>query len=249
VDLPGFNRSSRPSELERYNVQHIVLDMKALVEQLGHKRCVLVAHDWGGAVAWLLARFYPELLEKLVIINSPHPVLFAREMLNNPKQRTASQYMLLFRGPDAEKILAENDYAFFQSLAEGASAWKLSKEDRRFYAEAWSLPGGLTGGLNYYRASFIYPPGSPEEEDRLRNFANLKPEAFSINVPTLVIWGERDPAFVNDNLTGLEDYVSDLNLVRVPDASHWVVREQPERVNALIREFIAKDIKLTELTS
>ncbi len=176
--------------------------------------------------------------------------MFAREMLNNPKQRAASQYMLLFRSPDAEKILAEKDYAlFFQSFTEGKSAWKPSKEDRRRYAEAWSLPGGFTGGLNYYRASFVYPPGSPEEEDRLRDFANLTPEAFSINVPTLVIWGERDPAFVNDNLTGLEDYVSDLTLVRIPDASHWVVKERPERVSALIREFIAKNIKLTVLTS
>jgi pimeloyl-ACP methyl ester carboxylesterase len=239
VDLRGYNLSSKPTGVEHYQVNIIAKDVKALAEHLGHERFILVAHDWGGGVAWFFANRYPDLVEKLIIINSPHAAVFARELLNNPAQQEASQYMLMFRTPEAEQILSKNNYTvLFDALLTGGSGWKMSKDERKRYVEAWSQPGALTGGLNYYRVSPIYPPTSPDDENRLRGIMNLDREVFAITVPTLVIWGELDSALLNGNLKGLEDYIDDLTIERIPDGSHWVVHEQPELVNSLIRKFI-----------
>jgi pimeloyl-ACP methyl ester carboxylesterase len=240
VDLRGYNLSSKPADIDQYRVTHIAKDVKDLAEHLGHKRFTLVAHDWGGGVAWFYANRYPDTLEKLIIINSPHPAVFARELLNNPAQREASQYMLLFRTPEAERVLSENNYEYLiKALSEGESRWKISEEERKRYIEAYSQHGALTGGLNYYRVSPLYPPTSPEDEKRLKAIMNMKRETFSVSVPTLVIWGERDTALKTGNLNGLGDYVDNLIIERIPDGSHWVVKEQPDRVNSLIRKFIA----------
>jgi pimeloyl-ACP methyl ester carboxylesterase len=239
VDLRGYNLSSKPTGVEHYHVNIIAKDVKALAEHLGHKSFILVAHDWGGGVAWFFANRYPDMVEKLVIINSPHAAVFARELLNNPAQQEASQYMLMFRTPEAEQILSENNYtALFDALLTGGSRWKMSKDERKRYVEAWSQPGALTGGLNYYRVSPIYPPTSPDDENRLRAIVDLDREVFAITVPTLVIWGELDSALLAGNLKGLEDYIDDLTIERITDGSHWVVHEQPELVNSLIRKFI-----------
>ena len=239
IDLPGYNLSSKPAELARYGIGNIVEDVNALVRHLGHKRFILVGHNWGGVVAWFFAIKHPDLLDKLIIINSPHPAIFAREMLNNAAQRNASQYMLLFRNPAAEKILSDNNYAFLlQLLSEGENSWKMSDMERKRYIKAWSRPGALTGGLNYYRASPVYPPSSAKEENSLREITKLPHDIFAVKVPTLLIWGEQDIVFSKENLTGLDEYVQDLTIVRIPDGSHWVIKQQPERVNSLIREFI-----------
>ena len=239
VDLRGYNLSSKPRGIEHYHINIIAEDVKALAGHLGHEKFILVAHDWGGGVAWFFANRYPELLEKLVIINSPHAAVFARELLNNPAQQEASQYMLMFRTPEAEQILSKNNFTvLFDALLTGGSRWKMSKDERKRYAEAWSQPDALTGGLSYYRVSPIYPPTSQDDEDRLKAIVNLDREIFRVKVPTLVIWGEMDNALLTGNLEGLEDYIDDLTIERIPDGSHWVVHEQPELVNSLIRGFI-----------
>jgi pimeloyl-ACP methyl ester carboxylesterase len=247
LDMRGYNLSSKPDDVQAYNVENLIEDIRSLTEHLGHKKFIMVAHDWGGAVAWSFTIRHPELLEKLVIINAPHPAVFARELLNSPEQQNASAYMLAFRSPGAEEFLSQNNYAsLIDALSsESYSKWKMSEETRRKYIEAWSQPGALTGGLNYYRVSPLYPPKSKEDEERIKSILKLPKEMFEVKVPTLVIWGELDHALLPGNLDGLKEYVSDLTLKRIPDATHWVVHEQPELVNTIIREFIENKGKLS----
>jgi len=238
-DMRGFNLSSKPAEIEKYHVNDLIEDMRALAQLLGHEKFIMVAHDWGGAVAWSAALRQPEMLEKLVIINSPHPALFARELLNNPDQQKASQYMLMLRSVEAERVLSENNFAALMDvLVQFGSKWEMSEKNRSKYIDAWSQPGALTGSLNYYRVSPLYPPTSKNDEDQINSILNLPKEMFAVKVPTLVIWGEQDQALLTGNLDGLEEYIEDLTVKRIPDGTHWVIHEQPELVNSLIREFI-----------
>jgi epoxide hydrolase 4 len=238
-DLRGYNLTSKPEALENYRVRHLVEDLRALAAHLGSKKFVLVGHDWGGAVAWAFALAHPELLERLVIVNAPHPGVFARELASNPAQREASQYMRMFCTPEAEEILSRNQYQYLVDvvLTHGLKRGYFEESDQRAYLEAWSQPGALTGGLNYYRASRIAPPppGTPLAE------TGPAPDiaALTIRVPTLVIWGERDTALLPGNLEGLEAFVPDLTVRRIPDANHWVVHQKPELVNAYLREFLS----------
>jgi pimeloyl-ACP methyl ester carboxylesterase len=240
LDMRGYNLSSKPAELDAYHLKDLIEDLRALAEHLGHQKMILVAHDWGGAIAWAFAMRHPQWLEKLIIINAPHAAIFARELLDNPDQQKASQYMLTFRSPEAEAILSENNYEWLtNALFKWGSKWEMTAELRQKYIEAWSQPGALTGSLNYYRTSPLYPPTSEEDRKGIKKILDLPHELFRIKIPTLVIWGELDQALLMGNLDGLEQYVDDLTIKRIPDATHWIVNEQPEVVNSLIRNFIA----------
>src|SRR5215471_19015226 len=188
-DMRGYNLSSKPAEVDQYQVKYLVEDLRALAEKLGHKKFILVAHDWGGAVAWAFAIAHPDYLEKLIIINAPHPGVFQRELRENPAQQKASGYMLMLRGPQAEQILSANNYAALVQavLGEGLKNGVFTEEDKKAYIEAWSQPGSLTGGLNYYRAAKVGPPAQ-ENDKSTGNFGVAG--ALKVNVPTLVIWGE-----------------------------------------------------------
>ena len=235
-DLRGYNLSDKPAGVEAYRAKHLVADIGALAAAYGAEKFVLVAHDWGGAAAWGFAMAHAERLSHLVIINSPHPYTFWRELVNNPAQRKASEYMLLFRNPKAERVLSENGYARLLAAFAEFGTDVMSAEDRAAYVEAWSQPGALTGGLNYYRASLMYPP---TETDPGPAKLQLKPEDFRVRVPTLVLWGERDRALLTGCIDGLEALIPELTLVRVPEASHWIVHEQPARVASEIEAFVA----------
>jgi pimeloyl-ACP methyl ester carboxylesterase len=234
-DMRGYNLSSKPVEVEQYRMKYLINDIRALAEHLGYKKFILVAHDWGGGVAWPFAIRYPEYLEKLIIINAVHPVTFMRELRDNPAQRKASQYILVYRTTKAEEILSRNNYALPASnlLEDGLKQGYFTEEDRKAYIEAWSQPGALTGGLNYYRAAHL---GSftGESDDSL----SADPSLFTVAVPTLVIWGEKDKWLLTGNLEGLEKYVPNLTIKRIPNGSHWVIHEKPGLVNSYIREFI-----------
>jgi len=236
-NLRGYERSSAPREVEAYRAKHLVADVAALVAATGEgPLTALVAHDWGGAVAWNLAVQKPQLMQQLVIINSPHPGTFLRELQLNPAQRRASAYMNMLCRPDAEERLAEHDFAgmfaFFTDFAEGGAPW-LDEALRARYRELWSR--GLTGPLNYYRASPMRPP-TPEDPGAMA--LEFAPEFVTVKLPTLVIWGEADRALPPSMLEGLAHFVPQLRLERVPGATHWIVHEQP----ALIAKLIAGQI-------
>jgi epoxide hydrolase 4 len=239
-DMRGYNLSSKPADVEQYQVKYMVEDLRALAEKLGHKKFTLVAHDWGGAIAWAFAIAHPEYLEKLVIINAPHPGVFQRELRDNPDQQKASQYMLMFRSPQAEQILSANNYAALVQavLGEGLKQGHFTEEDKKAYIEAWSQPGALTGGLNYYRAARVGPPagGSQAKGDMA---SGMTLPSLDVKVPTLVIWGEKDTALLTGNLEGLDKFVPKLTIKRIPEGTHWVIHEKPALINSYIREFIA----------
>lgn len=237
-DLRGYHLSAKPAEVEQYGVNHLVEDVLGLADHLGHKKFILVGHDWGGVVAWAAAALYPARVERLVIINAPHPAVFARELRQNPAQQQASQYMLMFRSPQAESLLSANHYALLSDavLGEGLRQGYFTEEDRGAYLEAWSQPGALTGGLNYYRAAGLGPDLAARGQAADSPATALA--SLRVRVPTLVIWGERDEYLLTGNLEGLEHLVEDLTLQRFPDASHWIVHEKPAEVNACLREFL-----------
>ena len=238
-DTRGINLSDKPTDVAAYHGKHLVEDMRQLIGALGHERAIVVAHDWGGAAAWNLAAWHPEVVEKLVILNSPHPVLYARELANNPEQQAASQYMLLLRDPKAERVLAEDNYRrlFHQLDGWKKSAKPPSAQDLEEYRKAWTQPGALTAGLNSYRATPLHPP---TKNDAGVDASKLSAEKFTIRVPTLVIWGMDDTALRPGLLDGLDRFVPDLTIERIEGASHWVAHESPDRVNALIRNFVAR---------
>ena len=240
-DMRGYNLSSKPPEVEQYRIPLLVEDVRALAARLGHgaeRKFILVGHDWGGVVAWAYAMAHPETLDKLIIVNAPHPAIFGRELRENAAQQKASGYMLMFRGPEAEQTLSANDHAMLVRivLADGLTRGHFTDQDKKAYLEAWSQPGALTGGLNYYRASQVGPPTGPPG-------ATAPPPALPaarVAVPTLVIWGEKDTALLTGNLDGLDAYVPQLTVKRIPEGTHWVIHERPDEVNRHIREFLTR---------
>lgn len=235
-DLRGYNLSDKPSGTDAYRARVLVADIDALVASLGHERCVLVAHDWGGAIAWLYAIAHPERIAKLVILNAPHPVPFARALAHDARQQAASRYMNWLRRPGSEAALAESGYArlegFFLSM--GGAEW-FRGAVREAYHAAWSQPGAIAGSVAYYRASPLHPPdpGEPGAEA-----PELDAREFVVRAKTLVLWGEGDGALRPVLLEGLTQCVPDLHLVRLPEATHWLVHEQPQRVIAEIARFV-----------
>ncbi len=208
-------------------------------ERGGSQLACLIAHDWGGAVAWNLAASHPQLLKKLAIINSPHPGTFLRELQHSPAQQAARAYMNFLIRPDAEELLAADDYrrlwTFFTSMgaADGNNPW-LTDERRAQYRAIWQR--GLRGPLNYYRASPLRPA---RPDDPAAAAVTIPREMLQVNLPTLVIWATQDTALLPSLLDGLEDYVPQMQLKRVENATHWIVHEQPELVANHLKQFLA----------
>lgn len=238
-DMRGYNLSSKPQEVEAYAIKNLIEDVRQLSAHVGHQKFTLIGHDWGGAVAWAFAAKHPECLEKLIIINAPHPGIYERLLREDPGQQKASQYMLMFRSSKAEETLTQNNFELLVrimfSLRQKKGWTEEDEKDKQEYLKAWSQPGAITGGLNYYRSSRIGPPS--EGVESTGNFA-ADPKNLTIQVPTLVIWGEEDIALPLSNLQGLEEYVPQLKIQRIPQASHWVIHEKTAEVNRFINEFI-----------
>jgi pimeloyl-ACP methyl ester carboxylesterase len=228
-DMRGYNLSEKPEAVEQYRVPVIVEDFRALAVKLKAHKFVLVGHDWGGVIAWAFAAAHPEMLDKLIIVNAPHPTVFARELASNPAQQKASAYFNLFVSPQAEKFLGQNDFATLQGLMK---PWA-SPADLQEYMANWSR--GITGGLNYYRAARLHSPVDGGQAP-----ANTLPEMKPIEVPTLVIWGEKDTALLTGNLNGLDEYVKNLTVRRVADGTHWVIHEKTAEVIGDMREFLGR---------
>jgi pimeloyl-ACP methyl ester carboxylesterase len=242
-DMRGYNLSDKPDSEEQYRMSYLVDDVLSLADHFSHgKKFVLVAHDWGGAVAWAFAIAHPERLNKLVIVNAPHPGVFGRLLASDTKQQQASQYMLMFRSPQAEQTLSANNYTPLVNavLGPGLQNGVFTEDDKQAYIKAWSQPGALTGGLNYYRANRVGPPppGQAAGGNEPSPSFGANPSALTVKVPTLVIWGEKDTALLTGNLDGLDQFVPQVTIKRIPEGTHWVIHEKPAEVNGYIREFI-----------
>lgn len=240
-NLRGYAGSSSPQDVQAYRAQHLVADVAGLIEHFGAPVDLLVAHDWGGAVAWALAAQRPELLQRLLIINAPHPATFLRELLQNPVQQAASAYMNFLCRPDAATLLAEDDFRrlwpFFERMgatqpSQAEGPW-LTDALRQRYREVWRQ--GLDGALNYYRASPLRPA---DGTDAPLHRVQWRRESVTVCVPTRVLWGLGDTALAPGLLDGLQDYVPDLQVQTVPDATHWLVHEQPQLVLQVVRELL-----------
>jgi len=240
-NLRGFEQSSAPSEVSAYRPKHLVQDTAALVAiETGGTQplACLVAHDWGGAIAWNFANQLPYLADKLAIINSPHPGTFLRELKSNPAQQQASAYMNFLIREDAESLLAENDFArlwkfLSQEFSGGSPTPWLTDAVKDQYRAVWSQ--GLRGGCNYYRSSPLRPP---RPEDPAAAAIDLPDSMLTINLPTLVVWGMDDVALPPDLIQGLDHYIPDLTLHKVQGATHWIIHEQPELVMHYLQEFL-----------
>lgn len=238
-NLRGFEKSSAPIEVAAYKPKHLVADIAALIALEGGVLECLIAHDWGGAVAWNLAASQPALMKKLAIINSPHPGTFLRELQHSPAQQSASAYMNFLIRPDAESLLAENDFARMWSFFTKPCAVWLTDSVKAQYREVWQQ--GLTGPLNFYRASPLRPPRpGPPHHDPAASTVTIPRELLEVNLRTLVIWAMDDIALPPSLLNGLGDYVPNMKLKQVAGATHWIVHEQPELVIRYLQEFLAQ---------
>ena len=243
-NLRGFELSSAPADVSAYRPKHLVADIAALIALEGRELACLIAHDWGGAVAWNLAASQPQLIKKLAIINSPHPGTFLRELQHSPAQQAASAYMNFLIRPDAERLLAEDDFRrlfeFFTpfSSVKGANgnikgprvvpAW-LTQDVQTQYRHVWQL--GLTGPLNFYRASPLRP--GPDIAK-----VTIPRELLQVDVRTLVLWGMGDIALPPALLDGLADFVPNMQLERIEGATHWIIHEQPMRIARHLQQYL-----------
>ena len=239
-NLRGFELSSAPTDVSAYRPKHLVQDIAALITLEGGQIDCLVAHDWGGAVAWNLAASQPQLIKKLAIINSPHPGTFLRELQHSPTQQAASAYMNFLIRPDAEKLLADDNFRrlfeFFMpfSVVDGqrgprvAPAW-LTDAVRDQYRDVWQR--GLTGPLNFYRASPLRP--GPEIASLV-----IPRELLDVHLRTLVLWGMGDTALPPGLLDGLDDYVPHMELKKIEGATHWIIHEQPALVTQHLQDYL-----------
>lgn len=242
VDLPGYNLSDAPDSMDGFSVPNLVETIADFIRQVAVKTpVVLVAHDWGGAIAWPLASRYPSLLEKLVILNAAHPSTFTREMIHNPRQRTLSDYIHDFLDPSFEQRLAANKFSMLKQHSIDQILGGISQQQTAEFITAWSQPKVVTNMLNYYRAMPQLFPRSTESADRsgpITAFEQMKTPEIMIHVPTLVLWGENDQAFDIGVLDDLDDFVDELQIKRFAATSHWIHHERGEEINTAIKTFI-----------
>jgi epoxide hydrolase 4 len=219
-DLRGYGESPKPKSIDDYRIPLIVGDVAELIrENNGGKRCFVVGHDWGALVAWFLPMLHPDLVSKLVILNVPHPALFARELKRSGKQRAKAAYQLFFQLPALPEIFMR---VFGRTLLRKAG--RFTPEQIDAYATQWKA--NITPMLNYYRAM-------------RKTRGELRRLMRRIDIPTMMIWGEREVVFVPETLQGTEEWVPDFRLVRVPKAGHFIQNDAPERVNELLIEFLS----------
>ena len=253
-NLRGFERSSAPEDVKAYRAKYLVQDIVALIDSecgTGQPLAALIAHDWGGAVAWSLANQHPERMHQLVIVNSPHPGPFLRALQHDPAQQAASAYMNFLVQPDAAAQLATHDFERLFGFLTGQDSslpsltaptantqthW-LTPAVKAQYREVWQH--GLQGGLNYYRASPLRPATAT---DAGASAVQIPPEALRIEVPTLVLWAQDDVALLPCLTEGLDVHIPDLTLVPIEQATHWVVHEQAERVITEIAGFLQPQV-------
>ncbi|MBH8562056.1 alpha/beta hydrolase [Nostoc sp. CENA67] len=226
LDLRGYNESDKPQEQSAYIMDEFIKDVEGVIKGLGYDKCILVGHDWGGAIAWSFAYAHPEMVERLIILNLPHPAKFAQGLFT-PQQLLRSWYMFLFQLPWLpEFLLQSSDFQLiektFQATAVNKNAF--TQADINAYKDAAAKRGAITAMLNYYR-------------NGLQQFMSNKNWSI-LHVPTLMIWGENDIALGKELTYDTAAYVQDLQIKYIHHCGHCVQQEQPELVNQYIKEYL-----------
>lgn len=235
-DQRGFARSSKPAGVENYTPDKPVADMIALADRFDIKRFTLVGHDWGGAIAWMAALNHPDRVERLIIVNAPHPFIFQKSLFDDMAQREASQYITAFRNPDFEKhIDAIGLSQFFDGSFMRHTDFENVKDEKPIYLDQWGQPGAMTAMLNWYRASAVQVPAMDATPDRP---AFLNGPFPPLKMPTLVIWGLEDKALLPVQLEGLGALVPDLTLRKLEGVGHFAPWESPDQVTGAIRGWL-----------
>lgn len=228
-DMRGYNLSDKPKGIAAYRMEELTADVAGLIRALGAERAVVAGHDWGAAVAWSFAMQYPELLERLIILNVPHPFVFLKA-LKTFRQLRKSWYIFYFQLPwlpemgfRAGNYRALRNVFRHDPVRQGA----FSEADIDQYVAAAAQPGALTAAINYYRAMLRM------------NQSAMRSGARVIEAPVLVLWGEQD-RYIEPELADPDPkWVNNVRVVRYPDASHWLQADKPEEVNEQMLAFLA----------
>ena len=220
MDLRGYNRSDKPKGLENYAIPKLVSDVASVIRDMGEKKAVIVGHDWGGMVAWQFAMMQPEMTDRLIVLNLPHPKGLNRELANNPDQQRNSQYARNFQQPDAHKQLD----------AERLIRWVKGEAKRAKYIEAMKR-SDFESMLNYYKRNYPRPPYKEDTSEPVR-----------LNMPVLLIHGLDDWALLPGALNQTWEWLdSDLTLVTVPGAGHFVHHDKPDFINRTLKMWLMRD--------
>jgi len=229
-DLRGYNDTDKPRS--GYDVPTLLRDIEGLIRGLGQETAIIVGHDWGGAIAWVFAMRYPHMTQRLIILNAPHPWALQRE-LRTLKQLRKSWYVFAFQIPWLPEALLSYNHAAITGRAIYHSAVQKAAFPPDIimkYRTAMSKPGAMTAALNYYRATARRGGyGSRGTGARAKT---------TIDTPTLLIWGEQDVALGTNLTKGLEQWVHNIVIRRIPDSGHWVQEEKPDTVNAYMAQFL-----------
>lgn len=236
-DLRGYRDSGKPPAPADYAIDALLADLLALIDRMaGTQATVAVAgHDWGGVLAWALAARHPQRVSRLVVLNAPHPVRFAELLRDDAQQRAASAYIQRLTQAGAAARLAADDCAVLRAMMRGALP-NLSADELDAMVAGWSVPGALPAMLNWYHALDF---GAALAPGGVAALPSLGSSNGVVEAPTLLLWGERDAAFVAANLDGLQRWVPRLQLQRFADAGHWLLRERPADVAAAMLRFLA----------
>jgi epoxide hydrolase 4 len=225
-DTRGYNLSSRPEGVAAYSADRLADDIAGLIRDLGAESAFVVGHDWGGTIAWTLAMKYPDLVDRLAILDAAHPRSLSKG-LAHPRQLSRSWYFFFFALPDVpERVVRRNRFRFFQNfLRDAKPAYTPQEMDR--YVESWSKQGAPTAMINYYRCSVRPPKGA-------------KVDVRTVTAPTLAIWGQ-DDRFLGDGVREIDraDVPNLDRIEQIPGASHWVHHDAHERVTRLLIDFFA----------
>jgi epoxide hydrolase 4 len=228
-DQRGYNLSSKPADVRNYVMSELTADVVAIADGIGAKKVLLAGHDWGAAVAWNTAMQHPDRVEKLAIVNVPHPAVMVWALRTRPRQMLRSWYMLFFQIPRLpELLLSRNNFQLCaQTLRRTSRAGAFSPDDLDLYREAWSQPGAITGMINWYRALFQDMPAPQALRRR-------------VTVPTRILWGSRDRFLMREMASESLAYCDNGELFEFPEATHWLQHEEPVKVNDLLIDFFGR---------
>ena len=229
-DQRGYNLSDKPEGVKTFSMDELVKDVIGLIDALGYEKVNLVGHDWGAAVAWVVANQHPERLHRLGILNVPHPEVMKRFLKRDLEQLRRSWYIFFFQLPWLPEALmrAQDWRAMVRALHDSGKTHTFTDEDMEKYKEAWSQPGALTAMLNWYRAAVRFQ--MPEMKDA------------RIRIPTLMIWGMKDVALSHRLARPSMDYCDEGNLILFPEATHWVQLDEADSVNHYLADFLLDKI-------